>query len=191
MARQGPQQQAFDPRQPIALCALVPEPWPDTDDEIAICMIGQSGAPQDEDHVWALWDSGSGLTTCPSGFFPEGRLHAAKDLPPLVTATGAAVHVEQACTVNLAAETGDVLAISFQESNVDKVIISAAESLPPGASAIVSRDGPSYIEFEEGRRIPLHRSNGALWLRLRRTPQTTGGGGAVLTIAAASASTGP
>ena len=171
---------------------MVPvEPWPDTDDEIAICMISEVGIGKllpDDDVVWALWDSGSGLTTCPTGFFPEGRRQAPKQLPKLVTATGDPVYVDHACSVDLAAETGDNLKISFQESNVDKVIISAAESLPPGASALIRKDGPSYIEIAGGGRIPLHRLNGALWLKLNRTTQKLEA--PLLTIAAAS-SAGP
>ena len=138
--------------------------------------------------MWALWDSGSGLTTCPCGFFPEGQKHAAKKLPKLVTATGDPVNVDHACTVDLEAETGGTLKISFQESNVDKVIISAAESLPPGSSAMIRKDGPSYIEISDGSRIPLHRSNGALWLKLSRTAQIEK---PALTIAAAGPSAGP
>ena len=63
----------------ISLCAMVPvpeEPWPDTDEEIGIYAIGAASIGASArlgDTVWALWDSGSGLTTCPVGYFPDGE----------------------------------------------------------------------------------------------------------------------
>ena len=122
LAQQALSARHQESRASLSLCALLPEePWPDTDDEITICMVGpQCPREREDEDIWALWDSGSGLTTCPEGYFPEGNIHSAKALPKLVTATGGAVKVNQACTVDLTAETGDTLNIQFRESNVDK-----------------------------------------------------------------------
>ena len=71
LAQQALQVRQQQSRQSISLCALVDVPaWPDTDDEIGICMLGPASpvAGCTADEVWALWDSGSGLTTCPVGF---------------------------------------------------------------------------------------------------------------------------
>ena len=49
---------------------------------------------------------------------------------------------------------------------------------------MIRKDGPSYIDIACGGRIPLHRLNGALWLKLNRTTQKLEA--PLLTIAAAS-----
>ena len=95
------------------------------------------------------------------------------------------MQVLTATSVDLRAEGGEALKIQFQESNVDKVIISAAESLPPGSFAVVSHSGPSYIQLASST-IPLHRCNGALWMKLWRTTQQEES--PAITIAAASSS---
>ena len=77
---QQAQVQALASRQPqrVRIDALLPsETWPDTDDEhlyIAALDGCEDQPTPDADFVWGLYDSGSGLTTCPKDMLEDIEL---------------------------------------------------------------------------------------------------------------------
>ena len=145
-------------------------PWPDTDDERWVCplLLVNAIPGADPSDVWALYDSGSGLTTCPQHMFQDIVLEKGSHPCTLEAATGDAVLPIGKRRVAFRDESGEALGIEFTVTNVTKVIISADAMIDKGYVATLAADG-SYLEHPLRGRIPLHRFGRTYRMRLKRT----------------------
>ena len=104
---------------------------PDADDEMTICAltlpdVAAIGPPSgDLEEVWALYDSGSGLTTCPADCFVDVDFIVGTHPCKLEAATGDAVRAIGRRRVHFLDEAAEHLAIDFTVTNVTKIIIAA------------------------------------------------------------------
>jgi hypothetical protein len=162
--------------------------WPDTDDELTICAltppdVAAIGPPSgDLEEVWALYDSGSGLTTCPADCFVDVDLIAGTHPCKLEAARGDAVRAIGRRRVHFLDEAAEHLAIDFTVTNVTKIIIAADALVQRGYVATLSRED-SYLEHPQRGRITLHRFGRTFWMKLKRV--TTEGNLVVAEIARA------
>ena len=148
--------------------------WPDTDDELTIFALtpkeqvdSVNSPPGDDEEIWALYDSGSGLTTCPADRFVDVELIAGTHPCSLEAATGDAVRPIGRRRVHFLDEAAEHLAIDFTVTNVTKIIIAADALVERGYVATLSRED-SYLEHPQRGRITLHRFGRTFWMKLRR-----------------------
>ena len=118
-------------------------PWPDTDDQRWACplLLVNAIPGADPSDIWALYDSGSGLTTCPQHMFQDIVLEKGSRPCTLEAATGDAVLPIGKRRVAFSDEAGEALDIAFTVTNVTKGIISADAMIDKGYVATLAADG--------------------------------------------------
>ncbi|CAK0848466.1 unnamed protein product [Prorocentrum cordatum] len=103
---------------------------------------------------WALFDTGSGLTTCPQEFANMTEMLPPKKLPLCESATGDEV-TSMGARILAAESDGVPLQIEFQVTKVRCAIVSADAFTDGGHVPILGED--PYILLADGREIKLYR----------------------------------
>ncbi|CAK0865536.1 unnamed protein product, partial [Prorocentrum cordatum] len=123
---------------------------------------------------WALFDTGSGCTTCPAGARGRDRDAAPKMLPLYELATGDEVKSMGARIV--AAESDGVpLQIEFQVASVQRAIVGAARTLFAEGGHFQILGNEPYMLLTDGGKIRLCRSGKTFWLSIRRPAENVAG----------------